>query len=286
MQSLTKHGIYFDVYNDVNELVNRWPTNINNRQKAENHFQPHNIYKSWAGTDSVEELNDICEYGWAHGLRKAEKVLASVKAPSLPSPKRKRKWAMGGMRLDPIKVNNGSIRPFQAMHKVGTDKWNKKGVVTIVVNIVTTANYSSGQYLWRGATAIRLAEMLIKSGRRVRIIAVDPSRIPTDRGQERYTAVVEVKRFSDPLSKAKVFTALSFSGFYRTHFFKSCYCMEDRQVNGVGGPDHGFDVDRHLDWYLDDTPHIYIADIYSNDSANILLEQTVEQIEKQRKAMA
>lgn len=285
MQSINKNGIYFDVYNDVIELVKRVPENEENERRSKWHFASHNMTKRWAGCESIEELNDICEFGWVAGLKRAEKMLTQIKAPSLPAPRRKRKWAMGGMRLDPIKVNNGSIRPFQKMKKVGTDKWNKRGVVTLVVNIVTTANYSSSEYLWRGATAIKLAEVLIQSGRRVRIIAVDPSRIPTSEGSQRYTAIVECKRFDEPLSKAKVFTTLSFSGFYRTHFFKSCYCMANREVHGVGSPDHLFSIDRHLDWYLDDTPHIYVADVYSNERANALLEGTVREIEKQRKEM-
>ena len=236
----------------------------------------------WFGMRTVKELREAVElYGWSKGVAKAKSVIKSFESPKLPQYRRKRVWGSQGHTLDIHRVLAGDLdHAWQSSHREVSNRLAMKGTVNIVIDIGSNQNVNNITYFWRGAVGLMLAQSLIKSGRSVRIIAVDcTSRATLEDvpNMNKLIIATVIKGFSESLNINKLFSVTSLSGFYRYYYFKAQLSIPCR-ANDSFGTAVDFDVDD-IDYFLDSSPCLVISNIWSEQQANSKLQSLAKQIE-------
>lgn len=182
--------------------------------------EPHK--SDWFGmSGTMAEVLDVVRFGWPEGVKKAKEVEGPKRGLDMPSSRRKRKFAMQGMALDPVRSTQGRLDPWRTMHKVESSRFAKKGIATVAIRVDGNCGVDSDQLFWRGVAGLKVAEGLMKAGRKVRILAVI---CVSNRSTGRYNdavIVVRVKDYSEVIDQARLYSHIGLSGFFRTVGFRA-----------------------------------------------------------------
>lgn len=196
----------------------------------------------WFGMESLAKLRETIEiYGsWPEGVLKGSALMDVIKAPDLPSVRRKKSWGARGSRLSITKLYNGKInRMYRSVKKeISEGRRNKRQPVNIVIDLTAGAKTHSDSYFWRGALGVVLAKELMKSGRSVRILAGcsirNFSKDSNYRGRRNFTCLLNVKPYGESVDYNKLFALTGLAGIFRYYFFKSIFALNTPIRDRIG----------------------------------------------------
>ncbi len=236
----------------------------------------------WYGTKDIPELRNFVElYGWSEGAKKGLEVLGDIKAPTLPSIKRKRCRGATGHTINMTSVYNGNLDKAWCTTKKQTNLGRKKasGNVNIVIDIAANCNNSAEKFFWRGAVGCVLARALQKSGRNVAIYVAARANgiaLDTSRPGGAYTqTLIKIKEYGMPIALDFLFASSALAGFFRYYVFKSWCALPFEVESGLGRsmpPEQ-----RLLSKFLDDKPVLLIHNIWDAEQAKSAIEKLLEQ---------
>lgn len=188
---------------------------------------------SWDGCKSLEELRDMLKFGWKEGVQKAEELEGSLKVPRLKNIRRVKKRSDFGDHVDMQMIYSGQLDlAWQKSQRENSP--NQTGnAITLLVSIDENCSKSSDEMFWSGAVAIRLIDMLILTGRSVRVLAYQKANgcYTNSYGHE---AIYVAKEYMEQLDVNKLMVILGLSGFFRTYGFLSILSSEFKAAWGLG----------------------------------------------------
>lgn len=193
--------------------------------------------QSWLGAPSVKELQRRLREGWAEGVEKIEQI--ATRELSAPASVRRRKTrGDAGDELDMQAVWRGDLNRAWSR----TKRANRVGTraVSLVIDLCASAGVSSDRLFWRGASALRLAQLLTESGYAVALygafggVGVDAT------GKLNLAQLVEIKSQDAPLDMDKLAALTAMAGFFRTSLFAGIHYAADQfgkdADDGLGRP--------------------------------------------------
>ena len=236
--------------------------------------------KNWYGTNTVAELRGMLElYGWGEGAIAGQQKFGHIKAPPLPSIKRKRCKGSQGHTLNIQAIYNGKFdKAWNTTRKSSAGARKKKtGNVNVVIDIGGSCSLDSSVFFWRGAVGVMLAKALQKSGRNVRILVAASAQGYTTEsgpGTDYLCTVINCKDFGEPVALDRLFAMTALSGFFRYYIFKAWCSQQHRMSWGFGSPRTIEDSD--LAPLVDDNPCIIVSDIWTESHAVRVVDSLLE----------
>jgi len=202
--------------------------------------------QNWFGVDSYEAVLEALSRGWPEGTAQMREALSAVALPKIPSVKRKLRRDKQGDYLDIHRVYRGDFDRAWDVRKREQSLSTSGSHLTIAVDVGCNAYVSAQDAMWRGASAVALAEAAQESGRAVRIVCVCASRNPINLGGSSLVQVAtEVKTYHQRVSTDVLMTYCSLPGFFRAMYFKA-YCSADPDHPVASGLGTSINFDRAL----------------------------------------
>lgn len=237
-----------------------------------------NYSQRWTGCNSREELDNMLRSGWPEGVKKAEELGGSLQVPRLRNIRRLKKRSDFGDHVDMQMIYSGQLDiAWQKSQRENSP--NKTGnAITLLVNIDENCSVSAEEMFWSGAVAIRLIDMLIQTGRNIRILAFQKGRrtYENNYGQE---SIYVVKEYTEQLDIGKLMVILGLAGFFRKYGFVSILSAPYKVNYGLGCADHS--GIPHL--LADREPLaniIYVKKAYDKEDAERLLTEFATNLEE------
>jgi len=224
----------------------------------------------WLGVPSIVDLRSIVELtGWEEGAITGEEKLGHIKAPALPSIKRKRSKGSYGHTVSMTSIYNGNFdKAWLTAKKINCDtRYKKSGLVNIVVDVCANSGRSSEQMYWRGAVASMLSKALQKSGRSTQIFIGASSKGLYDDSGASYvtTTYIKCKDYGYPIVLDRLFAMTALSGFFRYYIWKGWGSLPFKLANGLGR--HASLDESDLAYFTDKSPAIIVSDIWNEHQA-------------------
>jgi hypothetical protein len=183
---------------------------------------------------SWEEVMAGANSTWSEGVALVEEMLADVSTVELPQPqdrRRRQRWS-SDVGDD---VDNDRLRAGQDYwREVARQPCRAPQAVIIVFGLGTKASRSSTEVMWRGVTAIVLANLLEAAGYRAELFSMERSAGTYRDGSDRLTAVC-LKRADQPLDLATIVNGMA-GWFYRSVVFQEHYSYPSAPCTGLGRP--------------------------------------------------
>ena len=228
--------------------------------------------KRWYGVDGgADGVRKVMKNGWPEGVNKVKELIDEVELPSLPSYRRTRSWGKNGYSLSLNRVLTGSNNPWRKMKKEMSETTKKKrhGNYTLFIDFNANGHISAEQQAWRAVVGIRMAEALMRSGRRVRIVAATRT---AHSGGRCFMFAVVLKNYDEPLDINACIIPIGLSGFLRVYEFCANACVSSFKIFNMGRA-VGFDPNIHFGHIMDDSFPMHIEKIWSREGALQTLEK-------------
>lgn len=194
----------------------------------------------WSGTKTFEEALDMLEHGWPEKAREVEEELRGLKASKQAVALQRRfvrdvvgfqPIVASWLRGDPESMVNVKMKPV------------KNKVVHLNVNVSFSCGVSANQIQDNCINALRVVQMVEKSGYRaevdVVIVAGAGLDVKTKRSRQLNVFKLRVKRSDERLNTAKVVFPMIHPSFLRRIFFRVVETMPEYEVGysrGYGYP--------------------------------------------------
>jgi hypothetical protein len=211
--------------------------------------------QNWFGLNSAAEVEAVFKNGWADGVDRMMQAFGQINADVTPTCI-KRVIVRGdhGDELDIHRVNSGSLG----------DAWTRRKRMRraspSIVKIGVSANMSyrtkADEMFWRGAAALRLADILTAAGYAVEIEMFQRAKntYADDIGSDN---TVTIKHSSDQLDVQAVASTICLAGFYRLYVLRA-KCANDKVVNADLGQ-------AQMSYTPDDIPaHLVLSSAINN----------------------
>lgn len=186
------------------------------------------------GIRSKQQLVEVCASGWTAGLNKIYRAVGQVGGDIVPiSLKRRIVRSDTGDNYDIHRAMSGGLDRSWDSHK--RQKRVAGGAqITIAVSIGQNSGTHANAAFWRGAAAVRLADLMTEAGYQVQVIGYSSTFDAFETGTPHQLTLIEVKAASDPLDLTALATSVALAGFYR-HFCLWQLHSHDHEVS----PGHG-----------------------------------------------
>lgn len=186
------------------------------------------------GIRDKRQLAEVCAKGWTDGLNKIYEAVGQVGGGIVPvSLKRRIVRGDTGDNYDIHRAMSGGLD--RAWDSRKRQKRVAGGAqLTIAVSIGQSAATHADAAFWRGAAAVRLADLMTEAGYQVQVVGYASTIDTFDTGTPHGLTLVEVKAASEPLDLTALATSVALAGFYR-HFVLWQYHAQ----NNVVVSDHG-----------------------------------------------
>lgn len=196
---------------------------INPGNKHTHESAGHGSSGDWYGAGSFANALKIIEAGaWPEGVDRMQKALGDLGATLKPqSVRRVRRWSDNGDSVEMSRVWAGRVDvAWQRCHRA-----QRRGPqsVVIVVKIGGVSSVSAERLFWRGAAALKLADLLTEAGYNVELEAAHTStHVSSGDG---FAVSVPIKEATAPLDLNSLAVVVSLAGFFRyTVFRQMCAC--------------------------------------------------------------
>lgn len=205
--------------------------------KSKQLFQRAEGGQDWLGAPNIPELQRRLQNGWPEGVEKIEQIATrELSAPA--SVRRRRVRGDAGDEIDMQAVWRGDLNRAWTR----TRRANRVGprVVTIVIDLCANAGVTSDKLFWRGASALRLAQLLTESGYAVALYGGFGGSRSDATGKLTIGQLVEIKSQDSPLDMDKLAALTAMAGFFRTSLFAGIHYACDQYGQdtdwGLGKP--------------------------------------------------
>jgi hypothetical protein len=235
MQTETKNGYIIRRFESLGECVtNSEKPATNNESDWERTATDNGGVSNWLGIPNSRDahitVKNLIKNGWPEGVEKLEAGLSGLSVPTKPvSTKRRRMRSDQGDSVDMGRVWSGQLD--KAWERCERREMRNSRSVSIVCDVWATWTVPSEVLFWRGAAALKLADLLTQAGYSVEIIAVSAS---TDvlhaKGREptHTVDIVPVKEYSAPMDMNSLAATVCLSGFLRLVCFQNMRTYEGR----------------------------------------------------------
>lgn len=181
----------------------------------------------WVGRSFAtwEDVVAAANGTWDEGVRQVESMVEELRGIELPAPVSRRRravWADEGDEFNHDRFRSGQ-ECWRAMRR---QTYRAPQHVTIIAQVGGVATVPAAAFLWRGAAAIALADLLEQAGYRVTVYAAN--RAEKVGGRHERLRWVRIKDGADPVNLAGMVSAMA-PWFYRSVFFQ-----EHASQRGIG----------------------------------------------------
>lgn len=199
--------------------------------------------RNWFGVDSLQEVERVMREGWVDGVKRIYEALGhigqDVQAVSL-----KRRI---------VRSDQGDEFDIHRAYSGGLDQaWSRRtrqvrvaggASITIGVSIAQSVGNNSEEQFWRGAAAVRLADILTDAGYQVRIMAYSKSTGYYVNGSGMLFTVT-VKEANQPLDLSAVASIVALAGANRWYGLAQGHAEPYEVDEGNGVPDSRYMLDE------------------------------------------
>lgn len=232
----------------------------------------------WFGLDEGSEgVREKTAQGWADGVQKMIKAMRDMDAPAQPkSAKRRRTRGDFGDSVDMGAVWAGNLS--QAWARTAKREIHTSQNITIYTALGASWKVPASALFWRGAAALKLADVLTQAGYNVRIIGTRHSYKAFEEGEQtpctNIAQFVTIKESSAPLDLNSLASSLCLSGFNRLYFFQA-QCKAPFEATG----NLGYPVTSEYLGMGELEGIDGLDDVLSKDLANDWVRQKIEAIQ-------
>ena len=168
----------------------------------------------WLGTDYHTDVYKLLKNGWPKGVERVNELSGSITVPAPKNIKRRLTRGDYGDDLDMQRVYNGDLENAWSRRE------RKQGIgpklITLVINIGASCFTKSDELFWRGASALKLSELLTEAGYQVEILAfTSSSHTYPNKPRLDSTTIWTVKPFTAPLEVNTLAAVICLAGFFR-----------------------------------------------------------------------
>lgn len=175
----------------------------------------------WYGVASLDKVKSIVsQQQWPEGADRLLKSLENLTPTLRPrSIKRQRRWAAQGDSVEMTRVWAGRLdvawQHTQREQRTGAQR------VLIVSDVTINCNISSEISFWRGAAAVKLADLVTEAGYAVQLdVANTAYRYTAGYPERNYVGFVTVKPSTAPLDIVALASTVCLPGFFRYYLFR------------------------------------------------------------------
>lgn len=207
----------------------------------------------WYGTRTLLEFKEKFVYGWPELLESMHRKLAPIRDATMQYEgtvatvkKRRRVSGDHGDRIDMDQVYQGNVDQAWSRMQQSLETSRTKKIITLFLDMSTSASVTSSNIEWRTAATIRIAELLQRMGYGVQVYAgtISGAGIFVGNWKSKLFTAVKLKDSLMPLDIENI-AMCSTAGFYRVYGF-SMYCG-DARVNSSYGPIGKFGLPHELE---------------------------------------
>lgn len=214
---------YWTVHYDSIEDLTAHVTSSGGNERLYRFYDRADQYQ-WLGVGTRKEVVQLTEKGWPDGLERMRRCLEHVQMPVLPSLRRRKAQGAFGDAVDMQRVYAGSLDRAWSTFRREEQAVRTWRTATVLINVGGMVNITPEQLFWNGATALRIAEALVRSGRGTKIVLYSHALNTYDgrqAGVSNYLGTVTLKTAGQPLCVERVATATALAGFFRHWIFLS-----------------------------------------------------------------
>lgn len=188
------------------------------------------------GIRSLADLQRVAKEGWTDGLRRINDAVGAVGGDIVPvSLKRKIVRGDAGDNYDIHRANCGGLdRAWDSRKRQMRVAGGAQ--MTIAVAIGQYGGDDAMELFWRGAAAVRLADLFTTAGYQVQVVAYVASHNMYDGPIRTSLSLVEVKPASAPLDMTALATVVALSGVRRHYGLWQHHAHENPVADGHGTP--------------------------------------------------
>lgn len=233
----------------------------------------------WYGAPTPEEAAQRVLTGWPEGASKLQEALAQIDVPTPVSLRRKLHRSDQGDELDIHSVNRGDLDHAWTSRK--RKHTRSRMTVRIVAQTNLLAEVSAEELFWRGAAAVKLADMLTNAGYSVEIIGALASHTIVGMDGD-LLATFPLKTAEQPLDIEALAGVLCNAGFHRIWGFRYYYAVARGRHSSPGAArsDRNGNVMKRNDFAADGTQTFIIPyTTMSRDAAQHWLEDAVKALD-------
>jgi hypothetical protein len=266
------------VYESVDDMV----------QAADQAYQSGKMYSGAQAPDPyttgrrLEDWADIkAKVGavWPEGIEIVDDMLTELRGAELPKPSsriRRFRWNED----DGDELDNDRLRSGQpCWRNAHREQHTGSQTISIFVNIAARYNVRADQILWRGATAIALANLLEGAGYRVEFWAVRYSERGYVDGADTFQ-VAKLKRADQPLDSATLVNGVS-GWFLRTVVYQDMYSeQKSAPSDGLGRASYLSEHDERLVDLVAGNQAIVIDGVWERAAALAKVREVIEGLNK------
>lgn len=267
------HVFRFDGINEAVDKIDPWQiSNMYQTQKA-----------SWVGASIpskgafIDKINSV----WDQGLKTINSFVEQLKKLPMPEAKSKvrklRYHEDDGDELDLDRLRSGQ----SYWRKTERELTSGTSEITIMFDSGGHWKLDNDYFLWRGAAAIALTEILESLGYRVELWMVYKTLV--NENDHQLLHGVQVKRTSDPLDRSSLSMVVS-SWFHRQGNL-NLGSTEGQELFGIkemhGAGRQGIPTQNDLDYYSTDERRLYVAGVESFHQAASLVRHELEKLSEQ-----
>lgn len=177
------------------------------------------LNSDWMGTSgTVTEIRQIIAQGWPKAVSLIAEHLREFEDIPIPrSVRRRRIWTDQGDTLEQQRVWSGALD--RAWQRCVKREVSAARFINVCCNVSCHARVAAHELTWRGATAIKLADLLTEAGYNVALTAIRYARADSGEGDFLLQRVC-VKAATAPLDILAVSGTVAFPGFFRWALFR------------------------------------------------------------------
>lgn len=280
-------------FNSMFELLDFVPESKNRGQFEEP--QQSRAGSHWFGRGNATG-RDVIQHalgGWRVGYKKLQDMLRELdlkgnaveELAMVQKRRRKRFKSDQGFELDIHAVNQGNLgRAWTNIKSEVVDKQHK--LITLMVDVGGTSSEDVASSLWRAAVAVKLADVLIKSGKSVRIVvgSLAEGVYIRDAYDFKTTTSIVVKQYNEPLTLERL-AGMSHLGFHRVFNFMA-RAAHSKFVcsSGYGGSRNGLGDVANMPLHLKEevtaghTRYVYLDRARDMRSAQRSIQQALQKL--------
>ena len=221
------------------------------------------------------DVNRALDSGWKEGAAKMIQANKDLNIDIRVSrPRRKRVRRAFGDTLDMQRVWTGDLDTAWATTERGESMLPLKHVC-IALELNGNGNRSGESFMWRGAAALALADLISESGRMVKIMMYGVTERAYKDGKS-HVYTVKVKDYTEPLDVERLAAAACMAGTYRHSIWRVRESRPDSAVaSGYGCSIHG--AWKGLPNINPDDEHVIWAnDMWNSSAARRWVEENVK----------
>lgn len=242
--------------------------------------------QDWLGAPSIKVLKERLQKGWPEGVEKMS-TIATKELGSPLSVRRRRIRADQGDELDMQAVWRGDLS--RAWTRTRRQSRVGSRSISIVINLGDNCGVDSSKLFWRGASALKVAELLSQAGYSVGLYGVFAGQMVDESAKQKVTQFIEIKPEDAPLDMDKLAALTAMPGFFRTSLFSGiCYATNKQgrsPTSGLGRPWHD-GIAECLKTLPIPQNAIIQEPVLSKDSAEKWIDKVLAQVESPELATA